>query len=213
MHRRAFILGATALLLPEGSALANHEDAFFIQLFGPDPVPTRKRVQKRPPYQKKSRDVPRERYGGKTIVNYRTNEKPGTVIVTTSERTLYYVLPSGKAIRYKVAVGKEGFAWAGIARIGSKVEWPSWTPPEEMIERRPELAEFAEGMPGGPDNPLGARALYLYQGSRDTMYRIHGTNEPSSIGTAASSGCIRMLNEEVIDLYDRVRIGTKVVVI
>jgi lipoprotein-anchoring transpeptidase ErfK/SrfK len=213
MHRRAFILGAAALLLPVGPALANHEDAFFIQLFGPDPVPTRKRVQKRPPYQKKSRDVPRERYGGKTIVTYKTNEKPGTVIVTTSERTLHYVLPGGKAIRYKVAVGKEGFSWAGIARIGSKVEWPSWTPPEEMIERRPELAEFAEGMPGGPDNPLGARALYLYQGSRDTMYRIHGTNEPSSIGTAASSGCIRMLNEEVIDLYNRVRIGTKVVVI
>jgi lipoprotein-anchoring transpeptidase ErfK/SrfK len=93
------------------------------------------------------------------------------------------------------------------------VEWPSWTPPEEMIERRPELAEYAEGMPGGPDNPLGARAMYLYQGKRDTLYRIHGTNEPDSIGTAASSGCIRMLNEEVIDLYDRVRIGTRVVVL
>jgi lipoprotein-anchoring transpeptidase ErfK/SrfK len=112
-----------------------------------------------------------------------------------------------------VGVGKEGFEWAGIATIGRKVEWPTWTPPGDMIARRPELAQYSGGMPGGPDNPLGARAMYLYAAGRDTLYRIHGTNEPQSIGQAASSGCIRMLNEEVIELYDQVPVGTKVIVL
>jgi lipoprotein-anchoring transpeptidase ErfK/SrfK len=152
-------------------------------------------------------------YEGAQYVSYDTVERPGTVIVDTAERALYHVLHTGEARRYGVGVGKEGFEWAGIAKIGRKVEWPTWTPPADMIARRPELAEYAEGMPGGPDNPLGARALYLYAGGRDTLFRIHGTNEPQSIGTAASSGCIRMLNEEVVDLYDQVTIGTKVIVL
>lgn len=152
-------------------------------------------------------------YEGAEFVSYETPERPGTVIVDTGERALYHVQGNGEAMRYGVGVGKEGFEWAGIAKVGRKVEWPSWTPPEEMIQRRPELAEYANGMPGGPDNPLGARALYLYSGGRDTMFRIHGTNEPRSIGTAASSGCIRMLNEEVVELYDQVPIGTKVIVL
>jgi lipoprotein-anchoring transpeptidase ErfK/SrfK len=156
----------------------------------------------------------RRAYEGREEVSFRTSERVGTIIIKTGERALYYVLGSGRALRYGVAVGKQGFQWSGVARIGRKEEWPSWTPPEEMIERKPELAEWAEGMPGGiPENPLGARALYLYAGKRDTMFRIHGTNAPSSIGTAASSGCIRMLNEEVIELYGRTRLGTKVIVL
>jgi lipoprotein-anchoring transpeptidase ErfK/SrfK len=122
-------------------------------------------------------------------------------------------MPGGKAMRYLVAVGKEGFAWSGVARIGLKRKNPTWTPPAEMIERTPKYAKWKNGMPGGiPDNPLGVRALYLFDGGGDTMFRIHGTNAPSSIGTAASSGCIRMLNKEVAELYDNTPLGTKVIV-
>jgi lipoprotein-anchoring transpeptidase ErfK/SrfK len=155
----------------------------------------------------------RSSYAGAEVVDFETAERSGTIIVNTHERSLYLLLGDGIAIRYGVAVGKEGFDWAGIARIGRKVEWPAWTPPKSMIKRRPDLARWAGGMPGGPDNPLGARALYLYEDGRDTLFRIHGTNEPQSIGHAASSGCIRMLNEEVIELYDAVEIGTKVIVL
>jgi lipoprotein-anchoring transpeptidase ErfK/SrfK len=155
----------------------------------------------------------RQRYDGAEYIYYETYETPGTILVDTDRRSLYFILGDDEAICYGVAVGKEGFSWAGIAKIGRKVEWPTWTPPKDMIKRRPELARFANGMPGGPDNPLGARALYLFDGGKDTLFRIHGTNEPESIGTAASSGCIRMLNEEVIELYDNVRIGTKVIVV
>ncbi|HEX2257703.1 MAG TPA: L,D-transpeptidase [Afifellaceae bacterium] len=133
---------------------------------------------------------------------------PNTIIVSTSERRLYYTLGDGKAIKYGVGVGREGFQWAGTHRVTRKAEWPNWTPPPAMIKRRPELAAYAGGMPGGPQNPLGARALYI--GS--TLYRIHGTNEAWSIGQAVSSGCIRMANEDVVDLYDRVKVGTRVVV-
>lgn len=152
-------------------------------------------------------------YNGSDVVRFKTPEKPGTILVKTHRRRLFFVLGDGYAIRYGVAVGKEGFDWAGIAKVGRKVEWPTWTPPASMIERRPELAKYANGMPGGEDNPLGARAIYLFEGGRDTLFRIHGTNEPESIGTAASSGCIRMLNEEVSELYDNVTIGTKVIVL
>jgi lipoprotein-anchoring transpeptidase ErfK/SrfK len=156
----------------------------------------------------------RSSYKGRTVVSFQTAEKPGTIIIKTGERALYKVLGGGKATRYLVAVGKEGFSWSGVARVGSKRVEPSWTPPPEMIERSPKFAKWADGMPGGiPENPLGARALYLYQGKRDTMYRIHGTNAPGSIGTAASSGCIRMLNHEVIELFNNTRIGTKVIVL
>lgn len=154
----------------------------------------------------------RRKYKGKTIIPLRTREEPGTIIISTRKRRLFYVLPDGMAISYGVGVGRFGFTWRGVATVGRKAEWPTWTPPPEMVERDPMAAKYANGMPGGPDNPLGARALYLYEGNRDTLYRIHGTREPWSIGLAVSSGCIRMLNEEVIDLYRRVKIGTKVVV-
>lgn len=145
-------------------------------------------------------------------VSYSGHEEPGTIIVDPSSRHLFYVKGGGRATRFGVGVGREGFGWSGVATVRRKSEWPSWTPPSQMIRRQPELEEFAEGMPGGLDNPLGARAMYLYQGDRDTLYRIHGTNEPESIGTRVSSGCIRLINQDVIDLYDRVHIGSKVVV-
>jgi lipoprotein-anchoring transpeptidase ErfK/SrfK len=145
-------------------------------------------------------------------VDYATSEKPGTVVVYTGDRLLYFVKPGGKAIRYGVGVGNEAFGWKGKADIARKAEWPSWTPPAEMLLRWPHLRNRAGGMAGGPENPLGARALYLYQDGRDTLYRIHGTNEPESIGRASSSGCIRMRNIDAIDLFNRVAVGAKVVV-
>lgn len=145
-------------------------------------------------------------------VDYQTSEKPGTVVVYTGERLLYFVQPGGRAIRYGVGVGNEAFGWKGKADIARKAEWPSWTPPAEMLLRWPHLRNRAGGMAGGPENPLGARALYLYQDGRDTLYRIHGTNEPESIGQASSSGCIRMRNIDAIDLFNRVAVGAKVVV-
>lgn len=148
----------------------------------------------------------------RTEVKFSNSEKPGTVIVETGTRHLYYVLNSNRAIRYGVAVGKEGFAWSGSSTIKRKVEWPKWYPPKEMIRRKPSLRRWAKGQPGGPKNPLGAAALYLFQGDKDTLYRIHGTNAPSSIGTAASSGCIRMRNEDIQHLYSKVGLGTKVIV-
>jgi len=147
------------------------------------------------------------------VVRFRTAEKPGTIIIDGNKHYLYLVLPNHQAIRYGIGVGREGFGWAGIVEVGRKAEWPTWTPPPEMVARDPKAAKYAGGMPGGPDNPLGARALYLYEGGRDTIYRIHGTNEPWSIGLDISSGCIRMRNEDVIDLYNRVEIGAKVIVL
>jgi len=133
-------------------------------------------------------------------------EQAGTLVIDTNNRFLYYVQGGGRAIRYGVGVGRPGFEWAGVKSVSEKKEWPDWRPPAEMLARRPELPAF---MAGGPENPLGARAIYL--GS--SLYRIHGSNEPGSIGTAVSSGCIRMRNEDVIDLYERVKVGTKVIVI
>ena len=141
----------------------------------------------------------------KQIVDYRGSEPPGTIIIDTPNRFLFLVQEHGKALRYGIGVGKPGFTWAGEKRITAKKEWPDWTPPPEMLQRRPDLPHF---MAGGPENPLGARAMYL--GS--TLYRIHGSNEPWTIGQAVSSGCIRMRNEDVVELYERVGVGTKVVV-
>jgi lipoprotein-anchoring transpeptidase ErfK/SrfK len=141
----------------------------------------------------------------KRVVSYETGEKPGTVIIDTGKRYLYLVLGDGKAVRYGVGVGREGFAWKGEQRISRKAEWPGWRPPQEMREREPDLPEFVEG---GPKNPLGARAMYL----GNSLYRIHGTLYPDTIGRAVSSGCIRLTNDDVSDLYERVRIGTKVIV-
>ena len=144
------------------------------------------------------------------IVDYTRREQPGTILVDTNSKYLYYVLPGGKAIRYGVTVGEEALAFSGIAKVGNMAEWPKWTPTADIHKR---IEGLPASVPGGVDNPLGARALYLYQGGRDTMFRIHGTNQPEYIGASISSGCIRMTNEDVIDLYSRVKQGTVVVVL
>jgi lipoprotein-anchoring transpeptidase ErfK/SrfK len=144
---------------------------------------------------------------------YDVPNQPGTIVVDPNNRFLYLVFENGQALRYGIGVGREGFGWNGDATIDAKREWPKWFPPKEMVERDPKAAPYADGMEGGLANPLGARALYLYQGKVDTLYRIHGTNEPWSIGHAVSSGCIRMLNQDVIDLYNRVPMGTRVTVL
>jgi lipoprotein-anchoring transpeptidase ErfK/SrfK len=140
------------------------------------------------------------------LVDFDTRHAPGTIVISTEERRLYYVTRRGEAIQYAVGVGRPGFEWSGTKSITMKREWPDWRPPAEMLQRRPDLPRY---MAGGPDNPLGARALYL----GGSLYRIHGSNEPETIGQAVSSGCIRMTNEDVVDLYNRVRLGTKVVVL
>jgi lipoprotein-anchoring transpeptidase ErfK/SrfK len=141
----------------------------------------------------------------RTTVNFDSNYAPGTIVVNTAERRLYLVLPNGQALRYGIGVGRDGYRWGGVHRISAKKQWPSWTPPSQMLARRPDLPRH---MAGGIDNPLGARAMYL--GS--TLYRIHGSNEPETIGQAVSSGCFRMTNEDVTDLYNRVSVGATVVV-
>ncbi|MDH7797404.1 MULTISPECIES: L,D-transpeptidase [unclassified Beijerinckia] len=143
-----------------------------------------------------------------------TGEAPGTIIVDTKQNFLYFVLPGKRAIRYGVATGAEAYGWTGTAQIKRKAEWPRWMPPADMVARWPHLKPTAAagGLNGGPDNPLGARALYLYEGGRDTLYRIHGTNEPEKIGTNVSSGCIRMRNIDIVDLYNRTPVGAKVIV-
>ena len=139
-----------------------------------------------------------------------TEEKAGTITIDTKNRWLYLSLENGQAVRYDIGVGREGFEWSGTARVERKAEWPSWTPPAAMLRRRPDIPHF---MKGGIENPLGARAMYLFNGRGDTGFRIHGTNEPDTIGQAVSSGCIRLLNADVIDLYSRVHVGAKVVVL
>jgi lipoprotein-anchoring transpeptidase ErfK/SrfK len=146
-------------------------------------------------------------------VYYDTPHRAGTIVVDAADKYLYLVQADGMAMRYGIGVGREGFAWSGAATVRRKAAWPTWTPPAEMVRRDPKAAPWAAGMPPGLDNPLGARALYLYQGDRDTLYRIHGTNEPWTIGTSASSGCIRLINQDIIDLYNRVPIGTQVAVL
>ena len=153
------------------------------------------------------------------LVYFPTSEAPGTIIIDAQNRFLYFVQGSGRAIRYGVGVGRQGFGWSGVATIHEKQEWPDWYPPKEMIARQPELRRQVSelqsglGVPGGPRNPLGARAMYLWQGNKDTLYRIHGTFEPWTIGKSVSSGCIRMINQDVIDLYERAPLGAKVVVL
>jgi lipoprotein-anchoring transpeptidase ErfK/SrfK len=164
------------------------------QTYAPmEPDPDARRAASDPRYQRQ-------------VVEYTGSEKPGTVIINTPERLLYLIEPGGKAMRYGIGVGRPGFTWAGVKYVSQKREWPDWRPPDDMLKRRPDLPHY---MSGGPENPLGARALYL--GS--SLYRIHGSNEPWTIGTQVSSGCIRMRNEDVIDLYGRVPVGAKVVVL
>lgn len=219
MKRRAFLsfLGLAAFGLP---LTAQPAQAFLFE--SEDERGERRRRRARNARKRQQAEAERKRkaaarkklnYEGREVVEFRSSEKPGTIIVKTSERALYQVMPDGKAMRYLVAVGKEGFGWSGVARVGMKRKNPTWTPPVEMIKRTPKYAKWKNGMPGGiPENPLGVRALYLFDGGGDTMYRIHGTNAPYSIGTAASSGCIRMLNTEVVELYNNTPVGTKVIV-
>jgi lipoprotein-anchoring transpeptidase ErfK/SrfK len=191
----AIAIGATVI---STAASANPFEA----LFGPhrEPVTT-------PAYANPNDDATELRADLKRqIVNYRTTEAPGTIVVDTPNTFLYLVMPGGKAMRYGIGVGREGFTWSGVKTIERKAEWPDWTPPPEMIQRQPYLPRFVAG---GPTNPLGARAMYL----SGSVYRIHGTNAPSTIGGRVSSGCIRMVNEDVTDLYSRVQVGTKVVVL
>ncbi|MFC5419774.1 L,D-transpeptidase [Bosea eneae] len=184
------------LALIAGTAVAATATAAIAEI---DPLTRQPLVSYVDPAKAQATAIPRE------IVSFSGTYRPGTIVINTAERRLYYVLPDGKAVRYGVGVGRPGFEWGGTQTITRKAEWPSWTPPSQMLKRRPDLPRF---MPGGPENPMGARALYL--GS--TLYRIHGSNEPETIGQAVSSGCIRMLNEDVIDLYERAKVGTRVVV-
>jgi lipoprotein-anchoring transpeptidase ErfK/SrfK len=169
-------------------------------------TPRDRQLLAHPPYAQASIPEQYQRH----IVDYTRREQPGTILVDTDARYLYYVLPGGKAIRYGVAVGEEALAFSGVATVGRTAEWPDWIPTREIQER---LGPYPSRVAGGPANPLGARALYLYQGNKDTLYRIHGTNQPEYIGQAISSGCIRMTNNDVIDLFERVKQGTTVVVL
>ena len=194
------LLGLLGLMLGGcmQATLAPSSDASF--------TPRDRQLLAHPPYARA--DIP-ESYR-RHIVDYSRREAPGTILVDTESRFLYYVLPQGKAIRYGVAVGEEAMAFSGVATVGKMAEWPDWIPTPEIQAR---LGPYPPRIAGGPANPLGARALYLYEGNKDTLYRIHGTNQPEYIGQAISSGCIRMTNEDVIDLFDRVRQGAIVVVL
>ena len=180
--------------------------AFGLVAFAPvasayeiDPLTRQPLIQNPDSFKAQATAIPRQ------VVSYPGKERAGTIVVDTKDRRLYFVLGDGTAMRYGVGVGRPGFEWGGSMAITRKQEWPTWTPPPQMIKRRPDLPRF---MPGGPENPMGARALYL--GS--SLYRIHGSNEPETIGQAVSSGCIRMVNDDVIDLFERARVGTRVVV-
>lgn len=201
MSRRGLLLGSLALLAGCSSTGRNDRANYAARQEETHPMPAMKLDSIKPEFRR-------------TEVAYETAQSPGTIVVDTPARRLYYVLGDGKAIRYAISVGKEGRELRGNAYVGRKAEWPSWTPTANMIRRDPgKNRKFAGGVPGGLNNPLGARALYLYRGGGDTNFRIHGTNQPSSIGYAMSSGCIRMLNHDVIDLYSRAGVGTKVLVI
>jgi len=193
------------ILLGVGLALAGCMQSTIEPASEANLNPRDKALLAKAPYEKVALPDPFQRH----IVSYPRKEAPGTILVDTDARFLYYVLPDGKAIRYGVAVGEEALAFSGVANVQRKAEWPTWTPTAD-IKKRLDVPNFVGP---GPHNPMGARALYLYQGNKDTLYRIHGTNQPEYIGQAISSGCIRMTNEDVIDLYNRVKMGTTVVVL
>jgi lipoprotein-anchoring transpeptidase ErfK/SrfK len=197
-------LRSVALAAFAGAAFASAASAAPLSLFAPDrQTPDARVVEAMVEPPATTQQDPRFR---RQVVAYTGHEAPGTVIIDTPNTYLYLVLGEGRALRYGIGVGREGFTWAGVQAISKKAEWPDWTPPPEMLERQPYLPRF---MAGGPGNPLGARAMYL----GGTVYRIHGTNAPETIGGHVSSGCIRMVNEDVIDLYSRVNVGTKVIVL
>lgn len=211
--RRAFLLGsaslaATALAgcattgrpVPEEPVFSN----YYVQMYAAQPydkfpIPAVDLRQLKPTH-------------FRTEVRDPTGERPGTIVVSTAERYLYLVQENGMAIRYGVGIGRDGFTWSGRGDIARKAAWPTWTPPAEMIARQPEIEPYRNGMPGGLDNPLGARALYIFKNGRDTIYRLHGTNDPRTIGEAVSSGCVRLINQDIIDLYGRVPVGTPILV-
>ncbi len=203
----AFLVVALMLLADAGSARAQSSNDDFFNFFGQRSNYNRSG----PNYRNQPYGPGSDYYGGgsgpipRELVNSPGQFAPGTIYISTSERRLYLILGNGEALRYGIGVGRDGFGWSGTHRITAKREWPGWTPPAEMRARRPDLPAY---LPGGIENPLGARAMYL--GS--TLYRIHGSNEPETIGHAVSSGCIRMTNEDVTDLYNRVSVGTVVVV-
>ena len=200
----------TSVSLLAGAAIALGAFTSSALAFGPGPAAVNPNSAMQATYSDPDLDLGREYpTTTRTLVPDPTGEAPGTITVDTANRYLYLSQDDGQAVRYDVGVGREGFEWSGRAMIGRKAEWPGWTPPSSMLKRRPDLPRHMEG---GIDNPLGARAMYLYSGNRDTMFRIHGSNEPWTIGQAVSSGCIRMMNADVEDLYNRVRVGTRVVV-
>ena len=212
LSRRCLLLGAAALAAASGAARA--EEPFDLESADPgyDPAllpPAESEIDFDIPPADLSEIPPQFR---RQMVAFDGPEHAGTLIVDPDNRHLYLVRGDGQALRYGVGVGRAGFEWSGGAVIGMKRRWPRWLPPREMVARDPNAAKWANGQPGGPDNPLGARALYLFAGGEDTLYRIHGTNAPKSIGKAMSSGCIRMLNEDIADLYRRTIKGAEVVV-
>ncbi len=211
ISRRSF-LGSTAALMASATAANAAHPLYGGVDFTRDPnlIPPAEAAQDFPIAAYEQNLPPRFRRQQVTIGN---QSPAGNVVVDPEHRFLYLMLGGDQALRYGVGVGREGFAWSGSAIIGMKRKWPRWLPPESMVERDPHAAQWANGMPGGPENPLGARALYLEANGIDTLYRIHGTNDPSSIGKAVSSGCVRMLNEDVADLFERVKLGTPVTVL
>jgi lipoprotein-anchoring transpeptidase ErfK/SrfK len=217
LSRRHFLMGGASLSAlalagcattegPGADIGGSNASSYYMSMYAPDPS----EKYPLPPVNVRALNPDILR----TEVNYTGSERPGTIVVNTAERRLYLIEEGGKAMRYGVGVGREGFAWSGRGHVGRKAEWPTWTPPTEMLTRDPSSVPYRNGMPGGTNNPLGARAMYIYSPEgRDTLYRIHGTNDPSSIGTAVSSGCIRMIDQDVIDLFGRVPVGTPVHVI
>lgn len=209
--RRALLLGCGAMALaactPDGLKVGLLDDEYYATAYGPKP-------EEEFPLESLEVAKKADKRLYRQVVKYQTKERPGTVVVDPVNHYLYLVHENGYAMRYGVGVGKAGMAWSGDAYVAGKRKWPSWRPPAEMIKRRPELAKYGpEGMAGGLENPLGARAIYLFEGEVDTLYRIHGTTDPKSIGKSVSSGCIRMWNHDVIDLYERVKKYTPVVVL
>jgi lipoprotein-anchoring transpeptidase ErfK/SrfK len=201
LSRRGFMIGLPLFLAACSSSGTSYVNAYSARPSERFPLPAMNTAAIKPHLRRQE-------------VAYETSQAKGTIVVNTPEKYLYYVLGDGRAVRYGVGVGRAGLALRGNAYIGRKAEWPAWTPTPTMLARDPQIMRpYASGMAGGLNNPLGARALYLYRNGNDTMFRIHGTNQPESIGQAMSSGCIRMLNHDVIDLYDRARSGARVVVI
>ena len=211
ISKRHFVWGGLGLIASTASAFAAHPFYGGLDFTGdPALIPPPESPQDFPILQQASLVPERFRRQQVTIA---ADAPPNSIIVDPDHRFLYFILGDQQAIRYGVGVGREGFAWSGQAFVGLKRRWPRWLPPQSMVERDAHAAQWANGMPGGPDNPLGARALYLYANNEDTLYRIHGTTEPQSIGKAMSSGCVRMLNEDVADLFERVPLKTPVLVL